>query len=339
MIAAFDVILARSAGVFIRFPAPASAATKPGRESLGASAEAPRGYRSYDPDLDLLYWGIGNPKPDYDAGVRKGDNLYTNSVVALRGATGELVWHFQFVPADNRDWGANQIPVLVNYPQAGGPGRGCSGRIATATTTCSTGRRARTCSANRLHRRRGRRGWTLKDGRWRCRATPATRGGCCFPGNVGATMVLTDLLPESRPADRSGARTGNGFLPIVLQSAAFDRSRVLHCGARAECKHWRSRLGAPSSSPLWMELHAGSGIDGRGTGIRQRSNHFFRTGSDSGELLWSTETGGTIGASPMAFVGGGEEFVTIAAGGDLLTFGLPKERVEGSAGANVSSAP
>jgi alcohol dehydrogenase (cytochrome c) len=70
---------------------------------------------SYDPELDLLYWGIGNPKPDYDADVRKGDNLYTNSVVALRGATGELAWHFQFVPADNRDWGANQIPVLVNY--------------------------------------------------------------------------------------------------------------------------------------------------------------------------------------------------------------------------------
>ena len=67
----------------------------------------------------MLYRGVGNPKPDYDAAARKGDNLYTNSVVALRGATGELAWHFQFVAADNRDWGANQIPVLVNYPQAG----------------------------------------------------------------------------------------------------------------------------------------------------------------------------------------------------------------------------
>lgn len=69
---------------------------------------------SYDPELDILYWGVGNPKPDYDTGVRTGDNLYTNSVVALQGATGKLLWYFQFTPADDHDWDANQIPVLAD---------------------------------------------------------------------------------------------------------------------------------------------------------------------------------------------------------------------------------
>ena len=53
---------------------------------------------------------------------------------------------------------------------------------------------------------------------------------------------------------------------------------------------------------------------------------FFALDADSGELLWSTETGGNILGSPMTFAAGGEEFVTIAAGGDMLTFGLPRAR-------------
>src|SRR2546422_807071 len=69
---------------------------------------------SYDPELDLLIWGVGNPKPVFDAAARRGDNLYTNSAVALRGTTGALVWYFQFTPADDHDWDANQIPVLAD---------------------------------------------------------------------------------------------------------------------------------------------------------------------------------------------------------------------------------
>ena len=62
---------------------------------------------------------FGNPKPDYDTRGREGDNLYTNSVVALRGSTGELAWHFQFTPGDDKDWGSSQTPVLVDYPTSG----------------------------------------------------------------------------------------------------------------------------------------------------------------------------------------------------------------------------
>ena len=74
---------------------------------------------AYDPDLKLIYWGIGNPAPDWNGRCRKGDNLYTCSLVALEPETGRLRWHFQFTPHDTHDWDANQIPVLVDA-QIGG---------------------------------------------------------------------------------------------------------------------------------------------------------------------------------------------------------------------------
>ena len=69
---------------------------------------------SVDLKLGLVYWGVGNPGPDFNGDVRPGDNLYTDSVIALDLSSGELVWHFQFTPHDEHDWDSNQIPVLVD---------------------------------------------------------------------------------------------------------------------------------------------------------------------------------------------------------------------------------
>ena len=76
---------------------------------------------SYDPELNLTYWGVGNPAPDWNGDVRPGDNLYSDSVVALNADTGELEWHFQFTPHDEWDWDAVQIPVLVDRAWEGKP--------------------------------------------------------------------------------------------------------------------------------------------------------------------------------------------------------------------------
>jgi len=69
---------------------------------------------SYDPKLGLLYWGVANPNPDFYGGNRKGDNLYTQSVVALDVATGKLRWYFQFTPHDTHDWDSAQVPMLID---------------------------------------------------------------------------------------------------------------------------------------------------------------------------------------------------------------------------------
>ena len=76
---------------------------------------------TYDPDAKLLYWPTGNPCPDYNGDERKGDNLYTASVVALDPATGKLKWHYQFTPHDLHDWDATETPVLVDAVFRGQP--------------------------------------------------------------------------------------------------------------------------------------------------------------------------------------------------------------------------
>jgi len=69
---------------------------------------------TYDPETDTLYWGVGNAGPDLDGEVRKGDNLFTSSVVALDAVTGKRRWHFQFTPHDTHDWDSNETPMLVD---------------------------------------------------------------------------------------------------------------------------------------------------------------------------------------------------------------------------------
>jgi len=76
---------------------------------------------SYDPQQNLVFYGTGNPGPDYYSGAREGDNLYTASLVALNADTGELAWHYQFTPHDVHDWDSTQVPVLADLAIGGQP--------------------------------------------------------------------------------------------------------------------------------------------------------------------------------------------------------------------------
>jgi alcohol dehydrogenase (cytochrome c) len=76
---------------------------------------------TYDPDLNLIYVGTGNPNPVYRGEDRKGANLYTCSVVALNVDTGKMAWYFQGSPHDTHDWDCTQVPVLFDGVIAGQP--------------------------------------------------------------------------------------------------------------------------------------------------------------------------------------------------------------------------
>ncbi len=108
---------------FWTIPAPG----EPGSETWGDPEVLRRGCGatwltgSYDAELDLLYWATGNPCPDLNGDRRPGDNLYTNSVVALRPETGELVWYFQFTPHDTHDWDAQEPLLLIDEEFRGRP--------------------------------------------------------------------------------------------------------------------------------------------------------------------------------------------------------------------------
>lgn len=121
---AYDAETGRRVWRFYTIPEPGA----PGSETWEAKALATGGgpawlTGSYDPELGLIYMGIGNPGPVYDGTTRGGDNLYTSSVVALRSTTGELAWHFQFTPHDTFDYDAAQVPVLVDAVYEGRPRR------------------------------------------------------------------------------------------------------------------------------------------------------------------------------------------------------------------------
>jgi alcohol dehydrogenase (cytochrome c) len=123
-IAAYDVATGREAWRFYTIPAPG----EPGAETWGGDSWKTGGGSiwitgTYDPELNLTYWGVGNPGPDFNPAQRPGDNLYTNSVVALDADTGALRWHFQFTPNDAYDWDAIQVPVLVDANWQGAPAK------------------------------------------------------------------------------------------------------------------------------------------------------------------------------------------------------------------------
>ena len=121
-IAAYDAATGQEAWKFHTIPAPG----EPGSETWTGDAWKTGGGSlwvtgTYDPVLNLTYWGVGNPGPDFNPKQRPGDNLYTNSVVALDADTGKLKWHFQFTPNDAYDWDAIQVPVLANINWRGTP--------------------------------------------------------------------------------------------------------------------------------------------------------------------------------------------------------------------------
>lgn len=94
---------------------------EPGNDSWGGESwkiggGSTWGTGTFDPALNTVYWGTGNPSPDYDGDVRPGDNKWTCSVIAINPDDGKIKWGFQFTPHDTHDWDSNQIPVLIDAP-------------------------------------------------------------------------------------------------------------------------------------------------------------------------------------------------------------------------------
>jgi alcohol dehydrogenase (cytochrome c) len=121
-VAAYDTATGKEAWRFWTVPNPG----EPGSETWQGKQTAHRGGATwmtgtYDSQLDLVYWPTGNPGLDYYGDERQGDNLYSDSVVALEAKTGKLRWHFQFTPHDVHDWDAQEPPLLLDTAWRGQP--------------------------------------------------------------------------------------------------------------------------------------------------------------------------------------------------------------------------
>jgi alcohol dehydrogenase (cytochrome c) len=102
-------------------PGTPEAKTWPSVEAMMHSGGMTWGSTTYDPDLNLIYFGTGNPQPVINGRKRQGDNLFTESIVALNPDSGKLVWYFQSSPHDTHDWDATQTPVLFDGQVDGQP--------------------------------------------------------------------------------------------------------------------------------------------------------------------------------------------------------------------------
>ena len=138
-IAAYDVRTGKEAWKFYTIPAPG----EPGSETwqrrrLGAWRRVRVGHGLVRSGAEPDVLGHRQPGPDWNSAQRPGDNLYSDSVVALDADTGKLKWHFQFTPNDNYDYDSVQVPVLVGHARGKASRRKrCSGPTATASSTCS----------------------------------------------------------------------------------------------------------------------------------------------------------------------------------------------------------
>ena len=350
-ISAYDAATGEEAWRFYTIPGPG----EPGHETWEGDTDAWRHggasvwlTGSYDPDLDQTYWGIGNPGPDWNPAQRPGDNLYSDSVVALDPDTGELEWYFQFTPNDDYDYDAVQIPVLADI----------------ALDTFSSGRQMLWANRNGffyvLDRTTGDfiRGEPFTDINWasglsesgRPIETPQPPGATTYPGVQGATnwyspsfSPRTGLFYVSawegygsvfRPEEQEyqeGLRFLGGYpdtpvpggpnVPSLRGSRINDWTEAVGSGAVIAIdpaggeQRWKFQMTDVTTSGILT-----TATDLLFTGGRE--GYFHALDARTGELLWKTSLGGDIANGPITYAVGGTQYVAVAAGNGLFVFGL-----------------
>lgn len=334
-IVAYDAASGRERWRFQTVPGPG----EPGHETwsgdswrLGGAGSWVTG--SYDVARDILYWGIGNPRPDFDTRARQGDNLYSDCIVALRGTTGKLLWHFQFTPADDHDWDSSQVPVLSGPPVQGDAAPAPAGeRLLFANRNgffyildAVTGAFAAGVPFVQQNWARG-----LDAGGRPLRAPTQAglQGSTVYPGAKGGT----NWWPPSYDPDRDllfvpALEQGMTFFPSA-QTLPSSAGHTLYTAIRALDGHsgrtvWEYRHPVRSTDPN------SSGLLSTAGGLVFGADHgqFFALDAASGRRLWSIETHGSTYAPPVAYAAGGEEYIAVIAGHDLLAFALPRSRAD-----------
>jgi alcohol dehydrogenase (cytochrome c) len=331
---AYDAKTGQRAWRFYTIPAPG----EPGSETWeGASWKTGGGPTwvtgSFDPDLNLLYWGVGNPAPDWNGKLRGGDNLYTDSVLALDPDTGALKWYFQFTPHDVHDWDCTQVPVLADAEFRGRPRQLMlwpnrngffyvldrrTGEFLQATEF------AKQTWAERIDAK-GRP--VVKPG-----SEPSEAGTLIYPDANGAAnwwsptySPRTGLLYVtaydgaevyfSGPAEHAPGQMFMGSSPGEAQPVEKFHSAVRALDPQTGERRWEYPLQPKSTAGLLStagDIVFGGSVDG----------YFYALDALTGKELWGMNLGGRVHAAPITYLGDGRQYVSIAAGSAIFTFGL-----------------
>lgn len=335
-VAAFDVASGREAWRFWTVPAPG----EPGSETWQGNAihhpcAATWLTGSYDPALDLLLWTTGNPCPDYNGDERRGDNLWSNSVVALDPKTGRLRWHFQFTPHDVNDWDAVQTVVVADVSFEGGPRRVL-------------------LQANRngffyvLDRENGRMllarpfiknlNWATgieSDGRPARIAgmEPSVRGTVVCPSVDGATNWMS---PAFNPTTGLYYVMALERCSVFLKSPRwFEQGQSFYGGSTRTVPQERGgkvlrAIDVQTGKTAWEYPQVGagdtwSGVLSTASGLvffGEDSGAFVAADARTGGILWQFAANASWRGSPMTYTADGRQYVAIAGGGTIYAFAL-----------------
>jgi alcohol dehydrogenase (cytochrome c) len=290
---------------------------------------------TYDPEARLLYWPTGNPCPDYNGDERRGDNLYTNSVVALDADSGKLTWHYQFTPHDLHDWDATETPVLIDAVFRGrarkllvqGNRNGffyvldrMSGELLMAQPFVKTLTWASGIGA---------------DGRPQLLA-----GNTPLPGGVKTCPAVAGA--SNWPSTAYNAATGLFYLMAQESCAIYSkndewwkRGESFYGGTtkRADVENGGKFLRALDlqTGKIAWEIPVEGGILQSGVMSTAGGLIFFGEGggafvavdAKSGKQLWQFQAGQSWKAGPMTYALNGTQYIATAAGTNILVFGLP----------------
>jgi alcohol dehydrogenase (cytochrome c) len=312
---------------------------EPGGDTwLGDSAERGGGPAwmtgTYDPKLNLTYWGIGNPGPDLYGDVRKGDNLYSCSLVALDPDTGTLKWHFQFTPHDLHDWDAAETPMLLDLNWRGKPRK----LVVQANRNAFFYVLDRETGEYLMGKPFARQTWAKQlDDKGRPvlnpNTEPSTEGTATCPGLAGATNWMA---PSYNP------QTKLFYFAVREQCDVFFAEPPVYVAGKA---YWGSVFRGQTEEREWGSLRALDPLTGETkwdfryfrapwAGTLSTSGGLIFSGDEDGYLmafdaktgknLWKISTGTRLVTSPMTYTIRGRQYLTMPSGAAILTFALPE---------------
>ena len=306
---------------------------------------------SYDPALNLTYWGVGNPGPDWNPDQRPGDNLYTDSVVALDADTGKVKWHYQFTPNDGYDYDSVQVPVLADLMWKG-----------SLTKAMLWGNRNGNFYV--LDRETGKflSGTPFVKVNWmngfdeggKPIQTPQPLGMPTYPGVQGGTnwyspsySPRTGLfylsawenygsIYRKEPVEYEPGRRFNGGAGATVKPVPDAPVMPGAAAARSSLNTWTNLVGngaviaidPKTGQPKWkfqMYDVTDAGIlttagDVLFTGGRE--GYFHALDARTGTVLWKAALGGAIMSAPVTYSVDGKQYVIVNSGNVMATFAL-----------------
>jgi alcohol dehydrogenase (cytochrome c) len=309
----------------------AEAKTWPNSDAMMHGGGMTWGPSTYDPELNLLYFGTGNPQPVIAGKARQGDNLYTESIVALNPDTGRMAWYFQSSPHDTHDWDAIEVPMLIDGTIGGRPRK----LLAQASRNGYFFVLDRTDGKNVLTTKFAKANWSKGiDAKGQPIPDPAK-----MPQPNGALVSPNQGGAANWPPPSFSPLTG---LFYINASDAWSIYYIYDDDEKPEGWAGNDRGGFSQTSLEAIDYRSGKIVwshkwEGAGTraGILSTAGNLIFTGDASndfvalnatgGEPLWHANLGSGVTNGPIAYEIDGTQYVVVGAGDTLWGFSMVRK--------------